>query len=308
MNSDFASSILRRSKAFLFFFLTALIIAVTSPGPAGSQEPSTHGAKAGSESAKPIVGISFSQQTIGERDAVYVQAWFSNETGSNLTEIKLEVLGPGFLEWHDKDCSSPVISNPFSLEIPARYAFVEHRFCLNLKRGSEIQIGDCNVLFIFQYQWKDGNTLKRSILSVEKPLKIVLLGSDNIVGIPLGLAGLIFPGLFFWFAVSLWKVPWGVGLALGENLFYSLVVSAIFVAVGVWISHLEWLPHKSWLLTMDVLNGVSLTKLGQLAVTGMVVGTVVGGVDKAYRLYRRKRQQALTINPDDPVEVLLEKL
>ncbi len=313
MDSDLTNSTFRRIKAGLLLFLAVSTVLAATLSPVYSQE-SGQGKKGDASGKAPVElgkaapGVSFSEQTLGESDSVYVQTWFPNETGNDFTEVNLEILGPGFLEWHDKDCSGPVITNPFPLDVPAPYTSVEHRFCTKLKPGNEIKIGDFNILFIYHYQWKEGKTLKKSVLPIEKPLKIVLLGNDNIVGIPLGLAGLVVPGLFFWFAVSLWKAPWGVGLALGEKLFYSVIVSAIFVVLGAWLSDIPWLPHKSWLLTMDVLKGTSLAKLEQLAVTGMVVGTIAGAGDQGLRWYRRRRRQARTIKRDDPTEVLLEKL
>jgi hypothetical protein len=300
------NSIFRRTRAYLLLFFTAsaLIVATFSPAYSESahERPKHTSSAVPAESSKPAPGVSFSQQMVTENDSVYVQTWLPNDTDNDFTEVSLEIFGPEFMEWHDRDCSGPPITNPFPLEAPTRYTFVEHRLCTKLKTNSEIKVGDFNILFVYHYQWKDGNTLKKSASSVEKPLKVVLLGDDNIVGIPLGLAGLVIPGLFFWFAVSLWKAPWGVGLALGENLFYSMIVSAIFVAIG------SWLPHTSWLPQMDVLNGISLGKLARLAATGMVVGTIMGGVDQGARLYRRKQRLARTIKPDDPSDVMLEKL
>jgi len=314
MNSALTNPIFRWTNACLLSFIAVSVILVAPLNPAYSQESGNKkkvdaSDKVPAESGKAAAGVSFSEQTLGESDSVYVQTWFPNETGNVLTEVNLEIFGPDFLEWHDKDCRDPqVIANPFPLGVPAPYTVVEHRFCIKLKSAQEIKIGDFNILFIYHYQWKEGETPKKSVLSIEKPLKIVLLGNDSIVGIPLGLAGLVVPGLFFWFAVGLWKAPWGVGLALGEKLFYSMIVSAIFVVIGSWLSDISWLPHRSWLLSMDVLKGISLARLEQLAATGMVMGMIAGGIDKGLRSCRRKRRQARTIKPDDPTDVLLEKL
>jgi hypothetical protein len=306
MNSEITNLIFQRTRNCLlsFFTASALIVAPFSPAYSESAhtKPTHDSSAVPAQSGTPVPGVSFSQQTLGENDSVYVQTWLPNDTSNDFTEVSLEIFGPEFIEWHDKDCSGPRITNPLSLEAPVRYTFIEHRLCTKLNTDSEIKVGDFNILFVYHYQWKDGNTLKKSASSVEKPLKIVLLGDDTIVGIPMGLAGLVIPGLFFWFAVSLWKAPWGVGLALGENLFYSVIVSAIFVAIGA------WLPHTSWLPQMDVLNGISLGKLARLAATGMVVGTIMGAVDKGARLYCRKQRLARTIKPDDPPDVMLEKL
>ena len=305
-DSELANSIFWGIRAYLLlvFTISAFIVATFSPAysESANKEPRLTSSAVPAESSKPALGVSFSQQTLAENDSVYVQTWLPNDTRNDFTEVSLEIFAPDFMEWHDKDCSGPPITNPFPLEAPVRYTFVEHRLCTKLKTNSDIKVGDFNILFVYHYQWKEGNTLKKSASSVEKSLKVVLLGDDNIVGIPLGLAGLVIPGLFFWFAVSLWKAPWGVGLALGENLFYSMIVSAIFVAIGA------WLPHTSWLPQMDVLNGISLGKLARLAATGMVVGIIMGGVDKGTRLYRRKQRLARTIKPDDPPDVMLEKL
>jgi hypothetical protein len=110
------------------------------------------------------------------------------------------------------------------------------------------------------------------------------------------------PGLFFWFAISLWKAPWRVGLALGENLFYSLIVSAGFAAIGALF------PPNSWLPQMEVLRGVSLTKLVHLAVTGVILGAFVGGFDRWAREAIRKSRAEHAMHTGDSAQVLLQKL
>jgi hypothetical protein len=254
------------------------------------------------EPVKLTPSVSFSEQSVGEGDSLYVETWFSNDTDTDLSQVSLEIFSPNFLEWHEKSCSDPIITGPFLLESPARHTLVEHKLCARLKQHDDVKVGDFNILFIYRYQWRDGKTNRESVASVEKPLKIVLLGSDNILGVPLGLAALIVPGLFFWFAISLWKAPWRVGLALGENLFYSLIVSAIFFAIGY------FLPPTWWFSRMEALKGISLGKLVSLALTGVIVGAVVGGIDRWLRSAISQYRARHAIHPDDPAQVLLEKL
>jgi hypothetical protein len=298
----------RRLRLLLSSFIAVSAVAVAPYSLVYSKEAARKKFEAGSatkssgEPNKGTPGISFSEQTLGEDGSLYVQTWFPNDSNNNLVEVNLEIFGPDFVEWRDTNCSGSLITHSLSLGASAPYSFVERQLCAKLKPHSEVKVGDFNILFVYKYRWKQGKILAKSVATVEKPLKIVLLGSDNIVGIPLGLAGLVLPGLFFWFAVSLWKTPWGVGLALGENLFYSLFVSAFFVELGTWLPCTSWLPH------LDVLHGVTLGKLVRLAVTGMVAGTVAGGVDRGYRRWRRTRGQALTVKQEDTYDVKLEKL
>jgi hypothetical protein len=69
-------------------------------------------------------------------------------------------------------------------------------------------VGDFNFLFTFEYEWPQQNSLQQSFVVVEKTLKVSLLGSDSVAGIPVGLAGFIVPGLIFWWIVARFNVPW----------------------------------------------------------------------------------------------------
>lgn len=308
-----ASSNVRRTRRFLasLAFIAGVLVATSTL--AYDEEPGSKKQPDGSaKSAEPdnvLPGVSFSEPTLGESDSLDVHTWFPNDSGTDIPSVKLEIIGPDFLEWHDQNCGSgSPIAGSVLLGPLSRYTAVERRFCAKFKSGSDIKVGDVNILFVYRYEWKAGKVVKKSIVTVEKPLKIVLLGNDNIVGIPLGLAGLVVPGLFFWLGVGLWRAPWGVGLALGERLFYSVIVSSIFVAVGAWLSGIRWFADKRWLVTPDVLKGTSLSKLVHLAITGIVIGLILGAGDWVFRWWRRRHLQARTISPSDPLELLLEKL
>jgi hypothetical protein len=122
-----------------------------------------------------------------------------------------------------------------------------------------------------------------------------LLGTDNIAGVPLALAGLIVPGLLFWVVVGWFRVPWAKS-ELGEITLYSIPISLLFMVAG------RWAP------AMDVGSGIGVVKLGCLALGGAVLGGIVGLVDYMRRRAKQEAEDALVIADSDDMPELIGKL
>lgn len=261
---------------------------------------------------KLSITISLERQTIREDDAVQVQVWLANDGERDLTELRLHVAAPSFLRWQIGSCQTwrsqdyqGAATNPHDLGPLPRRAVRQTEVCL--KSASDIAVGDYNLLFTFAYAWQEMGAERRAFLPVEKPLKVSLLGSDDVAGIPLSLAGFIVPGLFFWLVVGWFKVSWlpwkAEGVALGDKLIYSIVVSVVILVLG------------SWLKLIDLSAGVSLTKMGQLALAGALCGMGAVLIDYLLNHYRRNKlareQQAMRakqIKLGENQDQLLDKL
>jgi hypothetical protein len=169
-----------------------------------------------------------------------------------------------------------------------------------LKTRQQVTVGNFNILFTVRYHWKDkAGKLLESSVSTEKPLQVNLLGTESLGGVPLALAGLIVPGLLFWFFVGKLKTSWDIGAGLGDKLIYSVLISVGFVVFAEYVRK------------VDVTRGVGLAMLGYLALAGGVLGLLVGGAGRVYDWNRKRQEQALTPKLEDvqePVDLLWKVL
>ena len=243
-----------------------------------SGQPSPSPSPAASPPAPPTVTVSLERSVIREEDSVPVNIWLTNPGSQALNEVQVNITSPAFLALSASQCDGKLDKSAVKFgSVPANSST---SCTLNLvtTKEKEIVVGEYNLLFTFQYLWKDNNGVHGSVVTAEKPLKVNLLGTDSVAGIPLALAGFIVPGLFFWIAIRLFKVPWGVELPLGDKTIYSIIISSLFMAVGAWSDY------------FNVNNGISLNKLLKLAGAGFAAGVVVA---IAYHVWNRRQQNKL---------------
>lgn len=243
---------------------------------------------------KPVVSISFSRQVLQENDSAPVELWIANDSNVEITNVEMHVSPLDFLEWRDGSCTGKPFQDNVALGSVAAHAVLNHRFCVATK--SVIKVGEFNILFTFKYDWRLANGTATSVVTYEKPIKLNIFGSDNVAGIPLAFAGFVVPGLFFWFVIQLFRAPWNVGVALGDKLIYSVLVSIFIVAAGNWIS------------LISSKDAISVEKLIQLALIGGLLGLVVGSVDYTFRLFQRRRSAENEIALGESELSLLRKL
>ncbi|MEK6285106.1 MAG: hypothetical protein AABO57_05140 [Acidobacteriota bacterium] len=235
-----------------------------------------------------------------------VEIWFSNDSQQAFSEVELHIAGPDFLEWRDNSCDGPPLSRPFGTIVTPN-STLNRTLCV--RTGPRIKVGNYNILFTLEFKWEANNVGRASYVVSEKPLNVSLFGSDSVAGVPLGLAGFIVPGLFFWLAVSVWKVPWSVGLALGEKLIYSVLVSIGFMVSATLVSYLlvsvGIVRGGGWVNYIDVSTGISVVKLLALAIVGAVLGSFVGGIN---HFLRQRSEKAKRIEFGDDTQTKLDKL
>jgi hypothetical protein len=257
---------------------------------------------------KPAIQLSFSKQMIRENDRIEVYVWLANEGDQELTSLSLHVAGPSFLKWHADNCSGELFQQMRQLgPIPANNI---KSFDLCIESDSTIVMGDFNILFVFEYTWQKAGKSGRAFVMAEKPLKVNLLGSDTVAGVPLVLAGYIIPGLFFWLVLSFyWKPPWSVELALGEKMIYSILVSVGIIVFAGLISNgaaiLGFERVRNLIDHFDVTTGISIMRLLVLASAGLLLGMVVGKIDASLREYKK---QKLRITDANDIHTMIEKL
>jgi hypothetical protein len=246
--------------------------------------------------APPTVTVSLQRSVIREQDSLPATIWISNQSSQPLTGVQVDITKPGFLELSTPQCDGKFVETTVTFgDVPANSS-VNCKLHLITTKDREIVVGDYNLLFTVRYQWQDNTGVHKSVVTAEKPLKVTLLGTDTVAGIPLALAGFIVPGLFFWIAVRLLKVPWGVDLPLGDKTIYSVIISALFMIVGAWYNY------------FNVNNGISLNKLFYLAGSGFALGLLVAAAYHDWHWWSRKRMAANQISFDDTEEATLGKI
>lgn len=261
----------------------------------GTGQPSPSPSPAASPPTPPIVTVSLERSVIREEDNVPVNIWLTNPGSQALNEVQVSITSPGFLTLSTSQCAGTLVKSTVKFgSVPANSST---SCTLNLvtTKDKEIVVGDYNLLFTFQYQWQDNNGVHGSVVTTEKPVKVNLLGTDSIAGIPLALAGFIIPGLFFWIAIRLFKVPWGVDLPLGDKTIYSIIISSLFMAVGAWYDY------------FNVNNGISLNKLLKLAGAGFAAGVVLAIAYHIWARRQRKKREANRISFNDSEAVIFGK-
>lgn len=265
---------------------------------------------------KPTVSISFERQAIKENDAIQVSSRFSNEWDQSLAGVTLYIDGPAILSWSASTCeewkrnsySGGLTDHKLSLGPVGPNEVRATTLCV--KSGPAIDVGDFNVSFTYDYAWRKGDVERHSFISIDKPLKANLFGSDSVAGVPIALAAFIVPGLFFWLILGWLKFSWSIeGLPLGDKLIYSVLTSLPLLVIVNWV-----MPNPG--------AGISFSKLGSYALTGFLVGLFVGILDWLRRWDQRRRAEnrlkvaeaahraakEREVKLSDGWEVLLEKL
>lgn len=288
--------------SLLIFQLALLVLSLEAPA-----DPTTP--QSVSEPPKSTLIVSLARQTIRENDCIPVEVWFYNDGKQEITGASLRIASPDFFMWSVSSCEvkdadtiqsislEPAASGESTLSNSIRWRK------LYLKTGSNIEVGDYALLFTLQCRWKEDGQNKQSLVATEKSIKANFLGSESVAGVPLGLAGLIVPGLFFWIVLRGLGVSWSAETALGDKLIYSVVVSFIFVALASAL-----LPYASWLHYLDVSSGMSIRKLILLAVTGIGVGVVTSFFDYLRRRGLQKRAADYEIGFSDDSTAIIGKL
>src|SRR2546429_2013387 len=243
----------------------------------------------------PAISVSFGRQSLREGDSVQVEIWLSNNSDQDLQNPALEIAAPKFMHWHRISCEQPEFGNDLLIGPIAAHKTLSFPLCVYT--DNEIEVGDFNILFTLTYEW-DGNA-KKSFVSSEKAIKVNLFGSDSLAGVPLGLAGFIVPGLFFWIFAHFWRVPWNK--ELGSELIYSVLISVILIACGYLLR--QFLTFK-WLTYFDIRSGISVAKLSALAAAGIVFGNLFG----VLYFWWQQRKLAQIITAKDDLIVAVEKV
>ncbi|HEU4506943.1 MAG TPA: hypothetical protein VFR78_01805 [Pyrinomonadaceae bacterium] len=259
------------------------------------------------ETPKPSVSISFARQALRENDATPVDVWVSFDSDPKITSVALRVSSPDILEWYDASCQNKLDQRHIQLDPAESSSAFYNKLCLKSK--ADITSGEYNVLFTIKYQWTKDDKLQTAMTSVEKTVKVNLLGSDSLAGIPLALAGLIVPGFCFLLVLRATKM---IGTDGADLMIYGVVASLGFIALAKllrrFVAGWGWTTFAQKLQYLDASSNVSVDKLMWLAISGASAGVLVALVYYSKAGIQNRKRRALEIKEGDENETILWKL
>jgi hypothetical protein len=279
------STLIRSRRAVLLAVCASLCVSARIQGQLAENS---------SKDPKPDLLVSLSQSSIRENDEVSAVIWISNGSDVPLTSLRLQIISPAKMEWSEDSCNVPPASGEIALGSLAAHSAISKKLCL--KSTSTVLPGNVNLLFTVVFAWKGKDNSGESFVSSEKSLTVTLLGTDTLGGVPLGIAGLVAPGLLFWLIVNALGASWGPGIALGDKMIYSVLTSAVIMLL------------LSPLRSFDMRTGLSISKLAYLAIIGAVLGFLAGGIDWAVRYVKKRNLEAQTLSAGDNQSAALGKL
>lgn len=242
---------------------------------------------------KPTLAVFLDKSDIRQNDAVRVHFQVSNNSAVSIGAASIAILSPEF-EWHCSGCppdNAPISSVDIGNINPNQSVDKDVWF----RTGAKINVGQSNLLFRLETT-SDAKPPQKSVSLVEKPVSLKLLGTDTLAGIPLALSGLIVPGLCFWLILSWFGVSWSMGLALGDKIIYSILVSLFLLIVD------------SLLFSADLFSGLSVHNLVIWGASGAAPGVVVGLAHLACRKIKAEKEQAVAIGLLDDAPTIFRKL
>jgi len=278
-------------------FLIALVSVVFPRKPVSAQ----------AETDQPLVAIviSFQQDHIRLNSPVPVTIWIINQSDIPVSGARLIVDKPDFIVIHLGSCDNPAQTHPIDLgAIPPNSVSEQPvSICFTLDRQKALA-GTYNILTSVIYEWEEGTGL----LSEEKTLQVDLIGMDTILGIPLGFAGFVLPGLMILVILRWFKVPIAIDMEPADRFIYGILLSLILLGPFSWIASQPWAP--AWITWLDFQQQVSIERLAVFVFIGLVIGLAIGLTYTGVELQKERAvnfRASLRIKTDERPPELLKK-
>lgn len=251
------------------------------------------------------VVVAFQKDSIRLNEPLMGSIWVSNQSDVPVEKATLFFEKPEFILLHIDSCENPVQAGPVDLgALPPRSVTSQPvNFCLTLDRQSALS-GKFNILVGVLYSWEQGADL----LNVEKTLSVDLIGTDTILGIPLGFAGFVLPGLMLLVALRWFGVPVTRNLEPIDRLIYGILLSLILLGPFSWLATQPGMP--TWLTWLDFQQQVSIERLAIFILVGLTIGLMIGSVYKGFELQKERQARlhaSLQIKTGDKAHTLIRK-
>jgi hypothetical protein len=235
---------------------------------------------------QPTLTVSLESGTVEIGDSVQVAIGLTNNSAYLLSGLRLTMDAPEFVQLGQPGA---VATNSISLDSLAAWS-AQHRGHLLLKVLSRGQVGNFNLLFNLQFQWRTADGMHTGQATLEKPLVIGLFGSDKVVGVPLAFAQFIVPGLFFLFLLRIFRAGGNQELGADDKIIVSVIISVICLFI---VDKLARNTGWAWTKQLDPDGTVSIKKLFFLAVSGAVLGAVWAGGVWGRRFWKKRQAKQL---------------
>lgn len=248
------------------YFLLICLIGLALPGRGENPTPPA-----------PALTISLQSSSLEIGDNSRVTIGLVNNSAYALYDLKLTMAAPEFVRLGANGADTVASYSSFL------------KSGLPLKISDHGKVGDFALLFTLTYHWKEGKQDHQGQVSVEKPLKIGLFGTDRVVGVPLAFAQFIVPGLFFLFILRIFGVARDKELGADDKIIVSVLISVtcLFI-VDLIAKYSGW----AWTKQFDPDAPISVQKLFYLAFSGAVLGLLVTlwwAARKKWLAYERRK-------------------
>jgi hypothetical protein len=202
-------------------------------------------------------------------------------------------------------CDDPTHSSIIDLgTLPPHSAVTQPiSLCITLDPKTAVA-GIYNLLISVVYQWDQGSDL----VTAEKNLQVDLIGTETIVGIPIGFAGFVLPGLMLLVALKWFGVPWATSLQTEDRIIYGVILSLVLLGPFSWMAGQPGIPQ--WVTWLDFQKQVSIERLGIYILVGVLIGTLIGLFYKSVEIKKMrdvKFKESMQIIEGDQAPGLLIK-
>jgi small nuclear ribonucleoprotein (snRNP)-like protein len=248
--------------------------------------------------AKPSLVIFIAHNVIKERDnkPLPVHIWFSNDSDSDLNNVRIHIDSPDFFDWYTDSRLNNNEKLPLELGTVPAHSTVNRQIYGHLT--PQANVGEAKLLFTALYT---NNKNRQSSVNHEKNIMIEFVGVNQILGIPLSLAGIIVPGALFLILLSIFNVPFASKFQTDQKTFFfmSFIISVTIIFLSSILK-----SHVSLLEYIDISSEIKLIRFVFLSFIGALLGLLVGYGYKCYIMFKFKN---CAFNPEDTIPQLIRK-
>lgn len=224
-------------------------------------------------------------------EKVPVHVWLTNPSNVRIGAIEVWLVGPESIHLAGPLGTTDV--DPLTL-LPSLAPHQDYQGQLSLTVGPQVHEGDYNLLFAFRYHTGTGGK-DIAVVTVEKKVRLGVLGTESVGGFSLRLVALLLPGLLFWMVLQLFHAGVALQAAFDKG---ALAVLTSLLLVALVTAH----PPRF------MARGMSIQGLLFLCFLGAGLGLIVGLLIALSRRTLRKMAKGRIVQPEDGAEETLRKL
>jgi len=226
---------------------------------------------------KPSIIVSLEKNKIGINDPLKIVLWISNDSDYDLIDIKLHFSAPDFLKWvnkNDVNSEPKPIKSPYELSKNiAKHTTFRETLYTEINTNADITMGEFNIFFAVEYQWISRETNQMSAAIIKEIIKIDILGTDNIFGIPVWFICFFLPGAILLLILSLFKIQRISSLQRDDKIILSFIASIVVFGL---LFGMKYVVMWRFLKKVEINFSISIEKLLISTISGAILGLIIG--------------------------------